>query len=46
MASYHISKSDYEIDSKSLPFVLEKFSLCIKTCIFLLFKIPKDKDMS
>lgn len=36
MASYHISKSDYETDSKSLPFVLEKFSLHIKThsCLF------------
>lgn len=46
MASYSISKSDYETDSKSLPFVLEKFSLYMKTHSFLWFQILKCEDVS
>lgn len=37
MPSYHISKSDYETDSNSLSFVLEKFRLYIKTQFFGVF---------
>lgn len=46
MASYRISKWDYETDSKSLLFVLEKFSLYVKTHSFLWFEILKYEDIS